>query len=108
MGKHAANISTWSIGSENKMFESCSAPSTRWEEASCSFQSSAKTIQTAPVLQTQQSVTAVLVGMEAQAFQASMIPLKSAAFKAAPPIKPPSTSTFEKISLALEGLQLPP
>ena len=72
------------------------------------FNHQQKTIQTAPVLQTQQPVTAVLVGMKAQAFQASMIPLKSAAFKAAPPIKPPSTSTFEKISLALEGLQLPP
>lgn len=39
---------------------------------------------------------------------ASMMPLKSAAFKAAPPIKPPSTSGLANNSLAFEGLQLPP
>lgn len=41
-------------------------------------------------------------------FQASMIPLKSAAFKEAPPIRPPSMSGFAKSSGALLALQLPP
>ena len=36
------------------------------------------------------------------------IAAKSVAFKAAPPISPPSTSGFEKISLAFSGLTLPP
>ena len=34
--------------------------------------------------------------------------LKSGAFNEAPPIKPPSTSGFEKSSFALPGLALPP
>ena len=34
--------------------------------------------------------------------------MKSAAFKAAPPISPPSTSLLANNSFALEGLQLPP
>lgn len=34
--------------------------------------------------------------------------MKSAAFRAAPPIRPPSMSGHAKSSLALEGLQLPP
>ena len=33
---------------------------------------------------------------------------KSLALSAAPPIKPPSTSGFEKISFALSGFTLPP
>lgn len=33
-----------------------------------------------------------------------MIPLKSATFRAAPPIRPPSTSGFANNSFALEGL----
>ena len=33
---------------------------------------------------------------------------KSVAFNAAPPISPPSTSGFEKISLALSAFTLPP
>ena len=41
-------------------------------------------------------------------FQASMMPLKPAAFREAPPIKPPSMSGFAKSSGALLGLQLPP
>ena len=41
-------------------------------------------------------------------FHASIMPLKSAAFNAAPPIRPPSTSGFAKSSLAFVGLQLPP
>ena len=41
-------------------------------------------------------------------FQASMIPLKSAAFKEAPPIKPPSMFGLAKSSGALLALQLPP
>ena len=34
--------------------------------------------------------------------------LKSALFKAAPPIKPPSTFGLANSSFAFEGLQLPP
>lgn len=37
-----------------------------------------------------------------------IIPKKSVAFSAAPPISPPSTSGLEKISLALSGFTLPP
>lgn len=36
------------------------------------------------------------------------MPMKSSAFRAAPPMRPPSTLVFEKISLAFDGLQLPP
>lgn len=36
------------------------------------------------------------------------IATKSSAFKAAPPINPPSTSGFPKISCALSGFTLPP
>lgn len=39
---------------------------------------------------------------------ASMIPKNDCASRAAPPIRPPSTSGFAKSSLALVGLQLPP
>jgi hypothetical protein len=39
---------------------------------------------------------------------ASTIAVKSSFLRAAPPISPPSTSGFEKISAAFEGLQLPP
>ena len=41
-------------------------------------------------------------------FQASMIPLKSAAFSEAPPMRPPSMSGFANSSGALLALQLPP
>jgi len=37
-----------------------------------------------------------------------IIPVKSDAFKEAPPINPPSTSSLEKISLAFVGFTLPP
>ncbi len=40
--------------------------------------------------------------------QASTMPMKSAHFSEAPPMRPPSTSGLEKRALALEGLQLPP
>ena len=41
-------------------------------------------------------------------FQASMIPLKSAAFNEAPPMRPPSMSGLANSSGAFEALQLPP
>ena len=41
-------------------------------------------------------------------YRAAMIAQKSAAFKLAPPIKPPSTSGFAKSSAAFFALQLPP
>ena len=41
-------------------------------------------------------------------FQASMMPLKSAALSDAPPMSPPSMSGFENSSGALLALQLPP
>ncbi len=41
-------------------------------------------------------------------FQASTMPMKSAAASEAPPIRPPSTSGFANKALAFEGLQLPP
>ena len=47
-------------------------------------------------------------GMVGYFFQASMMPLKSAAFSEAPPIRPPSMSGLAKSSRALLGLQLPP
>ena len=40
--------------------------------------------------------------------KALIIAVKSAAFSAAPPIRPPSTSSLPNISLALPGFTLPP